>query len=517
MDGDTFLEGDGPDERGHVVPSARAKELYDACEADDGRRARELLEAGVPPTFVHPEGGWTALHWAANHGKVEIVKALLAKGASPARKACGAAERANTPLHWAAYRGHLRAVWVLLEAGYGPDDVDGVGNTALHLAASSGHASVVEVLLDDGADARVQNDFHNTALDLATDGASRDLLEGALSRPAPSPSDRERRHASNLERYRKAQADVRSAASDWESRSTASFDDCVDRLRAAMSLAERLCVPEAVLEEGRAGEVAIVRRKQLRSLEERLRSNSPVLSQAQYVELVNPLRRLLGELQAGGAQAGGSSLSSAEAAVERAHCEFWLQRELGQLQGVACAGEGTVRLMKRLEGAIERAERAGADASKLAEAKGRLEVLDGELELQRALRSVPAVRLPIEAEPKDYWEDGDRGRVWDEYPEYPLPPQLAEGQEGAPGYKWIPSESLATLRAAVARIAGALEAASEAKVNDEVKGAAEASLEKSSAELKQLENKDAADRAQALVAVEKAAKKLKKKGKGKKK
>mmetsp|Transcript_6002 Transcript_6002/g.23310 ORF Transcript_6002/g.23310 Transcript_6002/m.23310 type:complete len:166 (-) Transcript_6002:1728-2225(-) len=119
----------------------------------------------------------------------------------------------------------------------------------------------------------------------------------------------------------------------------------------------------------------------------------------------------------------------------------------------------------------------------LEEGKMRLLVLDGELEISRAVRTTPTVKLPIPDAPKDYWGDEDKGRFWTDYPEYPLPPPLAEdAEEGAKPvrrprvldrgnfaaqanlitrlslhgrhqeYKWIPSTSLEHLRKAVSRL-----------------------------------------------------------------
>ena len=66
-------------------------------------------------------------------------------------------------------------------------------------------------------------------------------------------------------------------------------------------------------------------------------------------------------------------------------------------------------------------------------------VLDGELELRRAIDAIPQVKLPIAEPPKDYWAEDDLGRIEDDYPDFPLPPESGE-------YVWIPAKSLALLR-----------------------------------------------------------------------
>jgi hypothetical protein len=66
-------------------------------------------------------GGWSGLHEAAKHGRLDAVLVLLAHGADPNAREAGD----NThPLHWAAAHGHLEIVRALLDAG---GDVHGHG------------------------------------------------------------------------------------------------------------------------------------------------------------------------------------------------------------------------------------------------------------------------------------------------------------------------------------------------------------------------------------------------------
>lgn len=59
-------------------------ELYEAAQANNSVRAIELLNEDVPPTYVDTFSGWTALHWAAINGNVQLVTKLLEKGAATA-------------------------------------------------------------------------------------------------------------------------------------------------------------------------------------------------------------------------------------------------------------------------------------------------------------------------------------------------------------------------------------------------------------------------------------------------
>jgi len=50
---------------------------------DDTSEARRLLERGADANSRETPTGWSALHYAARAGNVEIVKLLLSKGADP--------------------------------------------------------------------------------------------------------------------------------------------------------------------------------------------------------------------------------------------------------------------------------------------------------------------------------------------------------------------------------------------------------------------------------------------------
>jgi ankyrin repeat protein len=57
-------------------------DLYEAAKCNDATAVATFLDDDVPPDFKDGVTGWTALHWAAMHGNVPMVKGLLAAGAS---------------------------------------------------------------------------------------------------------------------------------------------------------------------------------------------------------------------------------------------------------------------------------------------------------------------------------------------------------------------------------------------------------------------------------------------------
>src|ERR1035441_8418839 len=55
--------------------------LMTAVKADNTAEAVRLIEKGADANFRTPPNGWSALHYAAMNGNVEIVQALLKAGA----------------------------------------------------------------------------------------------------------------------------------------------------------------------------------------------------------------------------------------------------------------------------------------------------------------------------------------------------------------------------------------------------------------------------------------------------
>ena len=108
---------------------------------------------------------WTALHFAANEGKLEIVKELLRKQ-NIDKDAKSTIDR--TPLHLAVIRGFIEIVRALIESGANRNSRDFDENTVLHMASEFGHAQIIIYLIKEcQADPIQKNKFGYYPPDIA--------------------------------------------------------------------------------------------------------------------------------------------------------------------------------------------------------------------------------------------------------------------------------------------------------------------------------------------------------------
>lgn len=121
---------------------------------------RALLQKGADPA-VADGGGNDAVLLALEAGDPEVLRALLEGGASPG----GAGT--TTAAHLCAQQGKAELLRVVLEAKAPPDVRDANGFTPLHLAARMGRVDAVEALLAGGADPAAANNAGATPLHLA--------------------------------------------------------------------------------------------------------------------------------------------------------------------------------------------------------------------------------------------------------------------------------------------------------------------------------------------------------------
>lgn len=141
-----------------------------AVAAEETSMIQRLLDTDVDVMIPDFEGR-TALHHAAFHGKVELVKTLLKRGADVHARIADSAyeDRCNhegdiafasyqwqwvTPIHNAAGQGHASTVKILLDHGADVLAMASQHYTPLNVAASHGHAEIVRMLWEHGANIR---------------------------------------------------------------------------------------------------------------------------------------------------------------------------------------------------------------------------------------------------------------------------------------------------------------------------------------------------------------------------
>lgn len=167
-----------------AATSADAVAFFRAIPLDDVRTVRAVLARGLDPNLRDPERGETGLIIAMRHDALQVAKVLLAqptvqvdaqapngntalmmaafqknKPAVLALLAKGA--QVNRPgwtaLHYAAAAGDLDIMKLLLERHAYIDAASPTGTTALMLAAREGQEEAVKLLLEEGADATLKD------------------------------------------------------------------------------------------------------------------------------------------------------------------------------------------------------------------------------------------------------------------------------------------------------------------------------------------------------------------------
>jgi ankyrin repeat protein len=148
--------------------------LFEAAAAGHVAAVRRRLEGG-PEIEDRSDDGYTALHFAAYFGRLEVARMLLERGADPNAVAQNASR--VTPLHSAVAGRHRDLAGLLLALGSSANAVQQGGWTPLHAAAKNGDEATVGLLLLRGADASRPADDGRVAADLAAEGGHAALAE----------------------------------------------------------------------------------------------------------------------------------------------------------------------------------------------------------------------------------------------------------------------------------------------------------------------------------------------------
>ncbi|MCA7010754.1 ankyrin repeat domain-containing protein [Wolbachia endosymbiont of Tribolium confusum] len=119
-----------------------------------------------------PFSAWSALHWAAETGNIEVTLKLLQKGANVDQ--LDSSER--TALHWATEKGDIEITEILVKNKADVNAEDLAKLTALYEAARNGHKEVVKILMANGADAKRNGTLKLTPLHIAVANNNEEMV-----------------------------------------------------------------------------------------------------------------------------------------------------------------------------------------------------------------------------------------------------------------------------------------------------------------------------------------------------
>ena len=144
--------------------------LYLALRESSLKAAQALIDWPKTNVEIRTLQDESPLMMAALKGHVAMVKKLIARDADVNKTGW-------TALHYAATNGHVEIIRILLEQHAYIDAESPNGTTPLMMAAHYGSPSAVKVLLEAGADPTIKNQLGLTAIDFANRAGRQDSAE----------------------------------------------------------------------------------------------------------------------------------------------------------------------------------------------------------------------------------------------------------------------------------------------------------------------------------------------------
>ncbi|CAL8365733.1 unnamed protein product [Arctogadus glacialis] len=137
--------------------------LHHAAKQGNLQLVHLLLETGQVDINAQDSGGWTPIIWAAEHKHMDVIRALLSRGADVTIQD----KEMNMCLHWASFAGSVDIAELVLNAGCSLSSVNMHGDMPLHIAAREGFLECVTLFLSRGSNIDTTNREGDTPLSLA--------------------------------------------------------------------------------------------------------------------------------------------------------------------------------------------------------------------------------------------------------------------------------------------------------------------------------------------------------------
>ncbi|UCD24646.1 MAG: ankyrin repeat domain-containing protein [Gemmatimonadota bacterium] len=161
-----------------------AQTIFDAARDGDVERLRELIAADSSLVRATDGDGRTALHHAANRGRVAAARMLLGCGA----EIDALEEDRETPLHYAAWRSQLEMGRLLTQEGADLEARNAWGRTPLLIVArETGNADFARMLIEAGSVVTARDRGGQSSLDLAAWRGFAELVDLLLDSGAELP------------------------------------------------------------------------------------------------------------------------------------------------------------------------------------------------------------------------------------------------------------------------------------------------------------------------------------------
>jgi ankyrin repeat protein len=182
-----------PDVADLLIASNAQVTIFDAAGGGYVNIVKAQLKADPALATATDDSGWTALHFAARNGHLDVAKLLLANkadvnvktkiGMTPLEVAFAFSPSAM-PFARTTDTNYEAIAELLIAHGAEVSSRSNVGLTALHYAASAGFTNVINELLDRHADVNAKDNSGRTPLDLAAQHGRLDVVDLLVARGA---------------------------------------------------------------------------------------------------------------------------------------------------------------------------------------------------------------------------------------------------------------------------------------------------------------------------------------------